>query len=40
MVTDYSSVSFDYAIAGYELPYFQFDQDEFYDSHTANRGVV
>lgn len=38
MITDYSSASIDYAIAGSELLYFQFDKDRYYDNHTAQKG--
>jgi|688.fasta_scaffold00232_44 glycosyltransferase involved in cell wall biosynthesis/CDP-glycerol glycerophosphotransferase (TagB/SpsB family) len=38
MITDYSSASIDYAIAGSELVYFQFDKDNYYVKHTAQKG--
>ena len=33
MVTDYSSVAFDFAITGKPLLYYQFDQDDFFEEH-------
>jgi glycosyltransferase involved in cell wall biosynthesis len=36
-VTDYSSVAFDYALAGSKIVYFQFDQKCFYEQHTVRK---
>lgn len=38
LVTDFSSVAVDYAIAGSDIVYFQFDRDEYYNNHTAKKG--
>jgi glycosyltransferase involved in cell wall biosynthesis len=38
MITDFSSVAVDYAIAGSNIVYFQFDREEYYKNHTAKKG--
>lgn len=38
MITDYSSVAFDYAYLKKPLVYFQFDRDTFYEGHTYKQG--
>ena len=38
MITDFSSIAVDYAIAGADLVYFQFDRNEYYNNHTARKG--
>lgn len=37
LVTDYSSVAFDFAIAGAAVLYYQFDHDKFYSLHTVKK---
>lgn len=37
-ITDFSSVAVDFAIAGSEIIYFQFDRDDYYSNHTAKKG--
>lgn len=38
LVTDYSSVAFDFALLKKPLAYFQFDVDDFYANHTLKKG--
>lgn len=38
LVTDYSSIAFDYVYAGIPVIYAQFDKDEFYQEHGYTRG--
>lgn len=38
MITDFSSIAVDYAIAGADIIYFQFDREEYYKNHTAGKG--
>ncbi|MCC7290403.1 glycosyltransferase [bacterium] len=38
IITDFSSIAVDYAIAGTDIVYFQFDRDAYYDNHTAKKG--
>lgn len=38
MITDFSSIAVDYAIAGADILYFQFDRDEYYNNHTIKKG--
>jgi CDP-glycerol glycerophosphotransferase (TagB/SpsB family) len=38
MITDFSSIAVDYAIAGSNIVYFQFDREEYYKNHTAKKG--
>lgn len=38
MITDFSSVAVDYAIAGSDIVYFQFDRNKYYKNHTVRKG--
>lgn len=38
MVTDYSSIAFEFAYLGKSILYYQFDRKSFFDSHTYRRG--
>ena len=38
LITDFSSVAIDYAIAGANIIYFQFDRDDYYNNHTTKKG--
>lgn len=40
LVTDYSSVQFDFAYLNKPLVYCQFDEDEFFSSHTCEKGYM
>lgn len=38
LITDYSSVAFDFAYIGRSIIYFQFDEEEFFKNHTYSKG--
>lgn len=38
LITDYSSVAFDFAYIGRLIIYFQFDEEEFFKNHTYSKG--
>lgn len=38
LITDYSSVAFDFAYIGRPIIYFQFDEDNFFEEHTYSKG--